>query len=59
MELNFDQYLASIDQDPLFLVFLYLRKSYDTVDRYRLIVALEGYGAGPLMCGLLQTFWDC
>ena len=33
MELNLTQDLASIDQDPLFLVFLDLRKAYDTVDR--------------------------
>ena len=38
MELNFYQELASIDQDPLFLLFLDLRKSYDTVDQERLLV---------------------
>ena len=32
MELKLAQELAIIDQDPLFLVFLELRKSYDTMD---------------------------
>ena len=33
MELKLAQELASIYQDPLFLVFMDLRKAYDTVDR--------------------------
>ena len=40
MEINISQDLDSIYQDPLFLVFLDLRKSYDTVDRDRLIRTL-------------------
>ena len=59
MELNLAQENASLDQYPLLLVFLDLRKSYGTVDRDRLIITLEGYGAGPKMCGLLKTFWEC
>ena len=59
MELNIAQDIASIYQDPLFLVFLYLTKAYDTVDRDRLLVTLEGYGAVTRLCWLLETFWDC
>ena len=58
MELNLAQELASVEHNPLFLVFLYLWNSYNTVDRERLIHTLEGYGAGPRMCRLLETFWD-
>ena len=47
MELKLDQELASIDHDPLFLVFFDLRKGYDTVERGRIIQTLEGYGIGP------------
>ena len=59
MELKISQELASIDQVPLFLVFLELRKAYNTVDQERLLIKLEGYGAGPCLCGILETFWEC
>ena len=39
------------------MVLLDLQKAYNTVDRDRLLQTLEGYGAGPCMCGLLNTFW--
>ena len=58
MELNLAQELASIDQDPLFLLLLDLRKAYDTLGRDWLLITLEGYGAGPRMCGLLEFFWE-
>ena len=57
MELKLAQELASIDQDPLFLIFLDLRKDYGTMDRDRILITLEGYGVGPWMCGILETFW--
>ena len=46
MELNIPQELSSEYHDPLLLVFVDLRNAYDTVDRYRLIHTLEGYGVG-------------
>ena len=58
MELKLSQELASIDQEPLLLVFLDISKSYDTMDRKRLLVTLTGYGAVSLLCGLLETLWD-
>ena len=56
--MNLVQELTSVDHNPLFLVFLDLRKAYDTVDRDRLIQTLEGYGTGPHIFGLLETFWS-
>ena len=58
MEVKLAQELSRIYEGPLFLVLLDLRKAYDTVDQYRLIITLEGYGRGPQMCGLLETFWE-
>ena len=58
MKLKLAQELARADHKPLFLVVLDLWKAYDTVDRDRLIQTLEVYGAGPHMCGLLETLWD-
>ena len=37
-ELKLAHEISSIDQDPLFLVFLDLRKEYDTVDRDHLLI---------------------
>ena len=56
MELKLAHELASIDQDPLFLVFQYLCKPYDTVYQDRLLITLEEHGAGPWICGILETF---
>ena len=49
MELKIALELASIDQYPLFLSFLDLRKAYNTLYHIRLISTLEVYGAGPQM----------
>ena len=59
MELKLTQELASIYQYLLFLVFLDRRKAYTTMDQYQLLITLEGYGAPPWLCGILETFWDC
>ena len=56
MELKLVQDLTSIDQEPLFLVLLDIRKAYNTVDWDRLLITLEGYGAGTRLCGILETF---
>ena len=58
LELKLAQELTSVSQDPMFLVFLDLRNSYDAVDRGRLLTTLEGYSAGPHMCRLLAVFWE-
>ena len=58
IELKLVQELSRIDHAPLFLVFMDLRKAYETVERERLNLTLERYGVGPLLCGLLETFWS-
>ena len=57
MELKLIQELASIYQPPLILVFLDLRKAYETLYREHLLVSMDGYGVVPCLCGLLETFW--
>ena len=56
MELSTAQDLDSIYQDPLFLVFLDLRKAYDTLDSGRLLQTLEEYRAGPRLRGIMEEF---
>ena len=58
MDLNLAKYLACVYQDPLLLVFLYLRKLYDNLDQFRILHNLEGYGAGPKMRGILAELWE-
>ena len=58
IDLDPAQELASVDHDPIFLVFLELRKSYNTVDRELRIQTLEEYGAVSHMCGFLEKFWS-
>ena len=47
-----------MDQKPLFLVFLYLQRPYDTVDHVCILTTLEEYDAGRHMCNLLVVFWE-
>ena len=58
IELMLAQELSIIDQYSLFLFLLDLRKAYDTMDQERLLMTLEGCGAGPHLCGILETFED-
>ena len=58
MDIKMAQELASIDQEPLFLVFLDLRKAYDTLDCVRILQTLDRYGVGPKIRGLLEELWE-
>ena len=49
---------SSLDQEPLLLMFLDLRKFYDNLDCGQLLKTLEGYGAGLKMWGILTDFWS-
>ena len=54
MELNRSQDMESVDQDPLFLVFLDLRRAYDNLFCGLILKTLEGCGVGPKMRGILE-----
>ena len=47
-----------MEHDPLFSVFLYLRKAYNNLDQGILLQTIEGYGVVPKLQGLLVEFWS-
>ena len=38
---------AAMREEVLYVIFLDLHKAYETLDRDRLLVIIEGYGVGP------------
>ena len=47
LEAKKDRQLAGIFHDPLFQVFLFSRKTYDSLDRVSYMEILRVYGLGP------------
>ena len=58
MEAKLLQQLASIEQCPLYGIFLDLRKAYDAMDRSRCLLILKDCGIGFKTLRLIQRFWD-
>ena len=52
-DFNMAHDIASIKKDPMLLVFLKLRNSYDTLYHACFLKTLEGYEAGLKMRGIL------
>jgi len=50
--------LAHGTSKPLFMVFLDLKKAYDTLDRGRTLKILEGYGVGENTRRFIERIWD-
>ena len=44
--------------EPLFLIFLDLKKANDTLDRNQAMRILEGYGVGCNLRRIIQSIWD-
>jgi len=42
---------------PLFMIFLDLKKAYDTLDREEAIRILRGYGVGPNIIRIIENIW--
>ena len=51
------QQLAALREEVLYMIFLYLHKAYDALDRSRCLEILERYGVGPRARRILQTYW--
>jgi hypothetical protein len=58
IEAKLAQNLAHLEQRPFFGVFLDLKKAFDSMDRDRCLLLLEGYVAGPNMRRLICHFWE-
>jgi hypothetical protein len=58
MEAKLNQQLAWVDQEPLYQIYLDLRKAYDALDWGRWLKILAGYGVGPNLLPLQKQFWD-
>jgi hypothetical protein len=58
MEVKLQQQLAWVDQEPLYQIYLDLRKAYDALDRGRCLEILAGYCVGPNLLRLQKKFWD-
>jgi hypothetical protein len=57
IEAKLAQQLAYLELKPFYGVFLDLKKAFDSMDRERCIMILEGYGAGPRMIRLIRNHW--
>ena len=57
IEAKLVQQLSYIEQQPLFGVFLDLRKAFDAMDRDRCLDILKNYGVGPKILRLIKNFW--
>jgi Reverse transcriptase (RNA-dependent DNA polymerase) len=44
--------------EPLYMLFLDIKKAYDTLDRDRTISLLRQYGVGDNICNIIQTVWS-
>ncbi len=58
IEAKLAQQLAWIEQEPLYQVFIDLRKVYDHLDQERCLAIMTGYGVGPKLLGLQTKFWN-
>jgi hypothetical protein len=58
MEVKLQQQLAWLDWDPLYQIYLDLRKVYDALNQGWCLRILAGYGVGPNSLHLQKQFCD-
>jgi hypothetical protein len=52
------QQLAWVEQEPLFQVFIDLRKAYNHLNQAKCLEIMTGYGVEPKLLPLQAKFWD-
>jgi hypothetical protein len=57
IEAKLAQQLSYLELKPFYGVFLDLWKAFNAMDQERVIMLLEGYGAGPRMIRLIRGYW--
>jgi hypothetical protein len=58
IEAKLAQQLAWVEQEPLYHVYLDLRKSYDHLDQEQCLAIMTAYAVGPKLLPLQTTFWE-
>ena len=58
IEAKLDQQIAGIVHEPLFQVFIDVRKAYNSLYRVRCMEILREYGLGPRLQKSIQCYWD-
>jgi Reverse transcriptase (RNA-dependent DNA polymerase) len=56
---NIKLLMQSIQRDinPMYMIFLDMKKAYDSVDRERILQLLQQYGVGPNICNIIEQIW--
>jgi hypothetical protein len=58
MEVKLLAQMRCRSDEPLYLIFLDLKKAYDTLNRPQAMRILEKYGVGPKIRRIIQRIWD-
>lgn len=58
LDVKFIQKLSCKESIPLYMVFLYLRKSYENIDRGNTLKILSQYGLGYKTIKIIYSFWN-
>ena len=58
LEAKLFQHLGGLAHELLFQMFLDIRKAYDPLDREKYIEVMRGYGVGPNITQLLNSYWE-
>ena len=56
LEAKLFQKLVDMREEVLYMIFMYLHKAYDALDREICLDILEGYGVGPRAHHILQEY---